>query len=235
MRPFLTPWGLQEEKCVYWKVSVGLKCVRMAKIPWLWNLLSQYWLEIETIFFFFRPPEVVNFRTKLTNLLLRWLRYTHKFNRCSRSGISTFRHWSQGLANETWNPKCESRQSPFLARNANGNPSSETSRPLATSSLAVGRFAAKQGSLRSPRGRLVASLPTILIYKLLLCMASHVCSQHSFGLPPRMNGMNRTQFHHARLDFFPLVIWSRVFWLSVTCNFRKAQRCRPHSVTFGYY
>ena len=36
--------------------------------------------------------------------------------------------------------------------------SSETSRPLATSSLAVGRFAAKQGSLRSPRGRLVASL-----------------------------------------------------------------------------
>ena len=39
-----------------------------------------------------------------------------------------------------------------------GNRSSETSRPLATSSLAVGRFAAKQGSLRSPRGRLVASL-----------------------------------------------------------------------------
>ena len=50
------------------------------------------------------------------------------------------------------------RHSPFLARNAKGNPSSETSRPLATSSLAVGRFAAKQGSLRSPRGRLVASL-----------------------------------------------------------------------------
>ena len=183
-------------------------------------------------------PKIIvreNFRTKLTNLLLRWWRYTHTFNRCSRSGISTFRHWSQGLANETWNPKCESRHSPFLARNANGKPSSETSRPLATSSLAVGRFAAKQGSLRSPRGRLVASLPTILIYKLLLCMASHVCSQHSFGLPPRMNGMHRTQFDHARLDFFSLVIWSRVFWLSVTCNFRKAQRCRPHSVTFGYY
>ena len=30
-------------------------------------------------------------------------------------------------------------------------------RPLATESLAVGRFAAKQGSLRSPRGRLAAS------------------------------------------------------------------------------
>ena len=51
MRPSLTPWGLQEEKCVFWKVSVGLKCVRMSRIPWLWNLLSQYWLEIETSFF----------------------------------------------------------------------------------------------------------------------------------------------------------------------------------------
>ena len=34
--------------------------------------------------------------------------------------------------------------------------------PLATSSLAVGRFAAKQGSLCSPRGRLVASLFLLL-------------------------------------------------------------------------
>ena len=34
-----------------------------------------------------------------------------------------------------------------------------TARPLATSSPAVGRFAAKQGSFRAPRGRLVASLP----------------------------------------------------------------------------
>ena len=87
--------------------------------------------------------------------------HTHTFNRFSGSGISTFCHWSQGLAKETWNPKCKSRHSPFLTRNANGNPSSETSRALATSSLAVGCFVAKQGSLRSPRGQLVASL---LIY-----------------------------------------------------------------------
>ena len=75
--------------------------------------------------------------------------------------------------------------------------------------------------------------------------ASHVCSQHSFGLPLRMNGMQRTQFDHARLDPLSLVIWSRMFWLSVTWNLGKAQRwsksvltfdrCRPHSVTFGYY
>ena len=169
--PSLTPWGFQEEKCVYWKASVGLKCVRMSRIPWLWNLLSQYSLEIETSFCFFPTawgrqlsPKIIvrdNFRTKKTHLLLRWWRYTHTLNRSTRSGISTFRHWSQGLANGTWNPECESHHSLFLARNENENSSSETSRPLATSSLAVGRFAAKKGSLRSARGRLVASLRTM--------------------------------------------------------------------------
>ena len=36
----------------------------MSRIPWLWNILSQYWLEIETSFCFFHSPEVVNFRLK---------------------------------------------------------------------------------------------------------------------------------------------------------------------------
>ena len=36
----------------------------MSRIPWLWNLLSQYWLEIETSFCFSGPPELVNFRLK---------------------------------------------------------------------------------------------------------------------------------------------------------------------------
>ena len=168
MRPFLTLWGLQEEKCVYWKVSVGLKCVRMSRIPCLWNLLSQYWLEIETSFCFFRPPEVVSFHLKSllvttfaqSKQICSFNNYgdTHTFNRFSRSGISTFRHWGQGLTNETWNPKCESRHSPFSTWNANRNPSSKTSRPLVTSLLVFGQFAAKQGSLRLLRGRLVASL-----------------------------------------------------------------------------
>ena len=39
---------------------------------------------------------------------------------------------------------------------------------------------------------------------------SHVCSQHLFGLPLRMNGMYRMQFDHEHLDLLPLVIWSRV-------------------------
>ena len=60
MRPFLAPWGLPEEKCVYWKVSVGLKCVRMSRIPWLWNFDSR----LKQVFAFFRPPVVVNFRLK---------------------------------------------------------------------------------------------------------------------------------------------------------------------------
>ena len=44
--------------------------------------------------------------------------------------------------------------------------SSETSRPLATSSHVVGRFAAKRGSLRSPRGRFIASLTICHLYNL---------------------------------------------------------------------
>ena len=44
--------------------------------------------------------------------------------------------------------------------------------------------------------------PAILISRLQVDIthASHVCSQHLFGLPLRMNGMYRTQFDHARLD-----------------------------------
>ena len=88
--------------------------------------------------------------------------------------------------------------------------------------------------------------PAILISRLLLrTRRMPVCSRHLFRLPLRMNGMNRTQFDHARLDLLSLVIWSRVFWLSRTWSLRRAQRwnksvlifdrCPPHSVNFGYY
>ena len=42
--------------------------------------------------------------------------------------------------------------------------------------------------------------------QVVITHASHVCSQHSFGLPLRMNGMSKTQFDHARLELLPLVI-----------------------------
>ena len=32
IKPFLTPVGWQEVKCGYWKVSVGLKCVRTSRM-----------------------------------------------------------------------------------------------------------------------------------------------------------------------------------------------------------
>ena len=38
-----------------------------------------------------------------------------------------------------------------------------------------------------------------------------------------MNGIHRTQFDHARLDPLSRVIWSRVFWLSLTWNLRQAE------------
>ena len=41
--------------------------------------------------------------------------------------------------------------------------------------------------------------------QVVITNASHVCSQHSFGLLPRMNGMHKTQFDHARFDLLPLV------------------------------
>ena len=74
---------------------------------------------------------------------------------------------------------------------------------------------------------------------------SHVCSQHSFGLPLRINGILKMQYDHAHFDLLPLIICSRVFWPSVKWNLHKAQgwsrsvctcnRCRRHSITFGNY
>ena len=42
IKPFLTPGGWQEVKFVYWKVSVGLKCVRMSRMDFFLNLLPLY-------------------------------------------------------------------------------------------------------------------------------------------------------------------------------------------------
>ena len=94
-------------------------------------------------------------------------------------------------------------------------------------------------SLRAP---VVASKPNLQV---VVTHASHICMQHSFGLPLRMNGMHIMQCDHARLDLLPLVIWSRVFWPPLTWNLIKAQRwsksvvtfdrSRPHSVTFCFF
>ena len=53
--------------------------------------------------------------------------------------------------------------------------------------------------LRAP---LVARNPNVQV---VITHVSHVCGQHSFGLPLRMYGMHRTHFDPAPLDFLPLV------------------------------
>ena len=73
------------------------------------------------------------------------------------------------------------------------------------------------------------------VSRLLLC--AFIAGQVDFQ--KRINGMPTTQFDHARLDFLSLVIWSRVVWVSVKRNLRKARRwskrVSPHSITFDYY
>ena len=59
--------------------------------------------------------------------------------------------------------------------------------------------------LRATRGEHNPNLQVVITH------ASHLCSQHSFGLPLRMIGMHRTQFDDARLDLLSLAIGSRVF------------------------
>ena len=96
----------------------------------------------------------------------------------------------------------------------------------------------------SPYFNFLSSFSSLVHYRLLLSPANlrnlqdvityalHVCRQYSFGLPLRMNEMHITQFDHARLDLLLLVIWSRVFWPSVTWNVRKAQRWSKSVLTF---
>ena len=48
IKPFLTPGGWQEDKCVSWNVSVGLKCVRTSSFDSFFNLSPLYTLQITT-------------------------------------------------------------------------------------------------------------------------------------------------------------------------------------------
>ena len=52
---------------------------------------------------------------------------------------------------------------------------------------------------RCPRGACNPNRQVVITH------ASHVCSQHSFGLLLRMYVMYETQFNHVRIDLVPLV------------------------------
>ena len=74
----------------------------------------------------------------------------------------------------------------------------------------------------------------------IIMHASYLCSQHSFGLPLRINGMHRTQFE-------PSISRNVITLVLTICHLKLTQstaleqkrfafdRCRLHSVTFGYY
>ena len=101
------------------------------------DLLFKQRLEIGKSFrFFFFIFFSVTFSTKSTNFLFRFRIETRMFDCFPRIAPS-----SAGLANEVI---------PFLARDANENLASETSRPLATSSLAH-PLRVRKITIRSPK------------------------------------------------------------------------------------
>ena len=66
---------------------------------------------------------------------------------------------------------------------------------------------------------------------------SHVCSQHSFAPPLRMNGMHKRQYHHARLDLLSLDrnLVTRVLTISSVKLMQSTMiltydRCPKHSI-----
>ena len=69
-----------------------------------------------------------------------------------------------------------------------------------TTSLRQGRNYEEKLLLRATKGACNSNLQVVVTH------ASHVCSQHSFGLPIRMYGKHRKHFDHARLDLLSLVI-----------------------------
>ena len=99
MQPFLTPGGWQESKGVYWKVSVGLKCVRTSRLEFFfnrsplykhvsvnviegWNLFaSSVKLFMPSLFVFHREKISSIYLFQMSGMLGLWL-MTSVFNFC---------------------------------------------------------------------------------------------------------------------------------------------------------
>ena len=97
-------------------------------------------------------------------------------------------------------------------------------RPLATSSLAVGCFAVKKGSLHSPRGRLVASLKqrkrlkycsSCAFVRVIDFLDNNVqvfllsCSRFLFSSPPPLDFYRKIVERRLKNDFF-LASWTEI-------------------------
>ena len=125
---------------------------------------------LKQVFVFFRPPEVVNFHLKsLSETTFAQSKQTCTFDdgdthTCStdlvgvESAHSAIERKDSQRKPET--PNASHATPHFWREMQMENPSSETSQPLPTLSLAT-----KQGLLHSPRGRLVTSLTLHLVPK----------------------------------------------------------------------
>ena len=125
----------------------------MWRIPWLWNI---DW-RLKQVFVFFRPSEVINFRLKsLLETTFAQSKQICFFDDGDthtgsidlvgvESAHSAIKVKDSQMKAETPNA---SHATPhfffFCVLNANENPSNETSRPLATSSLAVAAWRPKR-------------------------------------------------------------------------------------------
>ena len=68
--------------------------------------------------------------------------------------------------------------------------------------------------LQATRGARNPNLQVVITH------ASHVCNQHSFGLPLRMNGMHRTQFDHAR-QYGPSITRNLIARVLTICHMKR--------------
>ena len=75
--------------------------------------------------------------------------------------------------------------------------------------------------LQATRGARNPNLQVVITH------ASHVCNQHSFGLPLRMNGMHRTQFDHA-CQYGPSITRNLITRVLTICHMKRralVQKC----------
>ena len=133
--------------------NFGTKCLsKVNPRHWIYISFPVIYSRFKRALVFVWPPDIVNFRIKslFAITLVQSRRNVHTFDCFGRYGTDTFHH----STSKCHVASCRSRHSSFLARNANENPSSETSRPLATSSLATSSLARPLRDLN--RGRFAA-------------------------------------------------------------------------------
>ena len=150
LRHWISPfrWSIQDSnKAVY------ICCVRSRSNCFSTRQATQARFKQALVFDFFKffwPLDIINFPLNflsiITSVQSKQIHSFHELqthtrsNVFGRSGTDNFRHSTQGHLKVTWDTSCRSRHSSLLTRNENENPSNETSRPLATSSLARPRL-----------------------------------------------------------------------------------------------